>query len=563
MTILNELIEYSNKCINGEIISCKKHKQACIRFLKDLNNSNFVWNEEKAKSIVEWFSYLRHSKGVLAKQPIILTTWQKFVLCQVYGWEMKNTGERRFKRFFIEVGRKNAKSQMEAGVALYEISVKATETGEVREAYCAGVQREQSAIVFKEAQNMLVGSPLRKVFKSTRDKIEHTKTGSFLVPLSKEARRSGDGTNPALLIIDEYHQHPTTELYDLGLGANAKDNILMIITTAGVNLNYPCYQQEYSYCSRVIDPNSDVENDRYFIDILEIDEEDDIKDKTIWEKANPVRMSYKQGIENIETAFKEATDIPEKMPIFLTKCLNKWVQATQNGYMDMQKWKKCVVPKITRDLKNQPVYVGFDMSATTDLTSVSFIVPIQEEVVKYYLYSHSFIPNREKLIERCNTDKVAYDLWEQQGYITITNTPVVDQDQVIAYVEEFCNKKGFKINTLCFDKSHASKLMLDCSKRGHVVEEVWQSYKHLNEATTKFREEVYKGNIIVEKNPVLDFAIYNAVIRENNGLIKIDKEHKKNRIDPVDASLFAFKLAYYHDFNADASLDAFLKFYGI
>ena len=111
MTILEELKKYADDCINDRIVSCKKHKWACMRFLRDLERENYKyrWNEEKAQRIVKWFTYLRHSKGILAGQPINLTTWQKFILCQVYGWEDVD-GIRRFKKAFTEVARKNVET---------------------------------------------------------------------------------------------------------------------------------------------------------------------------------------------------------------------------------------------------------------------------------------------------------------------------------------------------------------------------------------------------------------------------------------------------------------------
>ena len=144
MTIKNELIGYAMDCISGNIVSGEKHKWACKRFLDDIerNEWKYIWNEEKAKNIITWFTYLKHSKGVLAGQPINLTAWQKFILCQIYGWEDKK-GVRRFKKAFVEVARKNAKTQMQAGSLLYEISVVATKNNEIAETFCAGTKREQ------------------------------------------------------------------------------------------------------------------------------------------------------------------------------------------------------------------------------------------------------------------------------------------------------------------------------------------------------------------------------------------------------------------------------------
>lgn len=559
MTIKQELINYANDCLSGKIISCIAHKWACQRLLDDLKKSDvrnalsepfpFYWNEEEAQRIVNWFACLKHHKGKLAGQFIHLTVEQKFFVCQIYGWRQDDTGYKRFTHTFLEVARKNAKSQLEAGIALYEIACESTRWGEIYEAYCAGTKRDQSKIVFDEANNMLKGSPLRKKFKITRNAIIHIKTGSFLKALSKDDGQNGDGSNPALLILDEYHQHPNTDFYDLGLGGNTQQALLMIITTAGKDLNCPCYQQEYKYVKKLLNPDvTSVINNNYLADVFELDEGDDIHNPENWKKANPIRMSYAEGVAKIEEAYKIALITPEKMTAFLTKMLNIWVQAKNNGYMDMAKWKACVVEKCDIDTRGMSVYVGFDMSAKIDLTSVSFIIPIQlDRKVKYIVYSHSFIPNREKLMERTLKDKVSYDAWERNGFITVTNTPIVDQTAVINYVLDFVAKHEWKIECLCFDPANASKLMMELAEE-YVVEEVYQSPKSLNEATAGFREQVYDGNVIVLVNPVLNFAMANAVTRSSNGLIKIDKDAVKQKIDPVDATLCAFKLAYYHDF---------------
>lgn len=555
MTLKNELIKYSNDCISGEITSCKKHIGACKRYLKDLEREfNYYWNEDEAQKIVDWFALLRHSKGALSGQPIRLTAWQKFILCQIYGWREKITDKKRFKSSFIEVARKQAKSQMQAGVILYEMSVQSIRNKEIYETYCAGTKREQSKIIFNECRNLLNGSPLATKFKLKNTEIVHIKSGSFLKPLSKEDGRKGDGTNPAVLVLDEYHQHATTEFYDLGLGANTKESLLMIITTAGVDLNYPCYQQEYKYCSNILNQDSDIENDRYFVDICEIDEGDNRDDKRNWEKANPLRMSYPEGIEQLEEAYEIAKSIPEKMIAFRTKCLNEWVQAKELGYMNMEKWKKCQVSELPYEIRDRDVYVGFDMSAKIDLTSVGFILPIEDKnIMKYVIFSHSFIPNREKLIERQRVDKVPYDVWEEMGFLTITNTPIVDQEQVMQYVIKTCEKNNWKIKHLCFDPANASKLMMDLEKKGYEVTEVYQSHKSLNESTQGFREEVESENIVYLYNPLLNYSMGNAVIRQNNGLIKIDKDATTKKVDPLDALLAAYKLAMYHEFEFDLS----------
>lgn len=569
MTIKQELVKYAKQCINDKIVSCTKHKWACKRFLDDIERSknkdcSFYWDEEEAYKIVKWFGLLKHSKGVLAGQFITLTPAQKFGLCQIYGWRRKSNKLRRFNKSYQQKGRKNAKSQEQAGVILYEMAYGSVKNHEINECYCAGTKKEQSQVIFTECQNLLRGSPLATKFKCTQKAIVHTKTGSYLKALSKEDRKTGDGSNPACLVIDEYHQHPTTEFYDLGLGSGTKEPLLMIITTAGMDLNVPCYQQEYQYAAGLLDPDKpDIENDEYFADIFEAEPGMELTDETfelLAKMANPIRAYFDEGMKKLHDDYIIAKAVPEKMIAFLTKALNVWVQAKENGYMDMAKWNKCKVQSLPIDIRNHAVYVGFDMSAKIDLTSVAFIIPYKDgDTVKYILFSHSFIPNRDKLRERIMVDKMPYDAWERNEWLTITNTEIVDQNAVMNYVKEFCASRGLAIEALCFDPANASKLMLELSDEGYDVQEVYQSHKSLNESTAGFREQVYCGNVVFLNNPLLNYAMGNAVIRTNNGLIKIDKDATKRRIDPVDATLCAFKLAMYHEFVDTQSIDEWLN----
>lgn len=208
MTRRETITRYARDCLEGKIPACRKHKNFCKRLLRDFekfdNDPDFpyYWDEAGAEEIVRWFALLRHSKGELSGQPISLTPWQQSHLCQLYGWKRKADNRRRFKKMFIEASRKNGKSQENGGIALYECAVTSTKNNELNEIYTAGSKREQSLIVFEEADLMLRGSPLRRKFNITKSMIKHIKTGSYIKALSKDDRKSGDGSNPACLILD-------------------------------------------------------------------------------------------------------------------------------------------------------------------------------------------------------------------------------------------------------------------------------------------------------------------------------------------------------------------------
>ena len=535
MTILEELIGYCNDRIEGKEIACEKEIQACKRFIRDIENQGtdkfpYIWIEDEAEKIVEWFALLRHSKGVLEKQPIILNTWQKFNLCNIYGWYHKDTGYRRFRKAFIEVARKNAKSQMMAGVALYEISAFGVNASE---AFCLGTKMKQSKLVFKEAKLMLKGSPLKQKFKITRDSIQHEKSDSVLVPVSKEEGKDGDGSNPQFASIDEYHQHPTDEMYSvMATGMKSRpEPLLMIITTAGKDLNYPCYTQEYKYCSNIL--NGSMKNDTYFVMICELDKDDNISDERNWKKANPIVMTYDVGINSMREDYKIANDVPEKMTDFMTKNLNIWVQQKDNGYMDMSKWDKCGATKDNPfpDVTGLPVINGIDLSAIIDLTSLSFEISLPDG--KIAVMSHSFMPE-DTLRAKMKSDKVPYDLWVRDEWITITPGAVVDYNYVLKYIEDTYEKYNWTKGESCFDRALATWLMKELENKGFIPVEIPQGMFTLGEPTKDFRGQVYSENIIHDNNPVLTWAISNAITKkDHNDNIMLDKGKSAERIDPI------------------------------
>jgi len=358
--------------------------------------------------------------------------------------------------------------------------------------------------------------------------------------MSREDRIDGDGTSPQCGIIDEYHAHPTTEFYDIidsGMGARPQP-LLMIITTAGYNLNHPCYRVEYRYVSQILDPDNPIVNDRYFVMINELDKDDDIKDENNWEKANPILCSYEEGRQYIADQLKIALDVPERMRTFLTKNMNVWVDAKEDGYMEMNKWGKLKSPII--ELKKYPLWVGLDLSTTTDLTSIGLVSKLDDG--KYAVRQHSFMPE-DKLHERMNTDNVPFDLWEQKGYLTTTPGSVVDYSFVEQYILDL-RDDGYDIQEINFDKWNATHIVQILENHGFTMVEIPQMIRHLSGPTKEFRREVYAENIIHFDDPLLTWAISNAVQRQDaQENIMLDKSRSTERIDPIVAVINAFSRA--------------------
>lgn len=553
MSLEQWMVDYSHDVIEGHVIACQKHKWACKRFLRDLEREGtdgfpYLFDEKKALRFLKWMTMFKHTKGVLRGQNINPHEIQVFVFANIYGWVHKDTDYRRFKKAYWQVGRKNAKSQSLACVASYEAMAFGENMSEV---YIGATKTEQARIVWTETEAMLAGcKELKGKYSVKYGAIHHTKSRSIIRPLSKEDRRTGDGLNPQCGIIDEYHAHDTDEIVnilDSGMIARAQP-LLMMITTAGTNLNHPCYRNEYQYVERLLNPHTDVENDTYFAMVNELDKDedgnilDDIKDEKAWLKANPIAASYPEGIDNIRSRLQIALEIPEKMDEFLTKNMNIWVNRRAQGFISADRWSVCGADELP-DIRDLDAYVGVDLSATTDLSSVSIVIPLNDG--RFAVLSHSFIPE-DKLEEREKTDKMPFRLWEREGWLTTTPGAVVDYTYIQVYIRRLEERYGIHVKEICYDKYNARHMMQELEAEGFVVVEIPQSIRYLSEPTKNFRTKVFEKKIIHNKNAVLSWAVGNAITRKDSQEnIMLDKAKSIDRIDPLAALINAHARAMF------------------
>lgn len=573
MSLRKELIDYSNSVISGETIACKKHRWACMRFLHDLEREGtdpfpFIFKEERGEHFLKWMRLFKHRQGL----PRIVGTFiephiiQKFVFGNIYGWYHRDTGYRRFRKMYWQVGRKNAKSQSLACVASYELMVFTKGRSEV---FCGATKTEQARIVWDECRAMLEkcdtlnGSPVngvsvREKFHVAYSKIIHNLTDSVFRALSEEDRKTGDGLNVQCGIIDEYHAHDTSEILDiLTTGGGARpEPFIPIITTAGLDLRCPCYRVEYNLCSKILNPDIDFTIDSYFVMINELDRNDspdnitvngkdvpagelidDITDEKNWIKSNPIQCSYPEGVDFIREELKGALEEPEKMTNFLTKLMDVWVNQREIGYMDMAKWASCGVSdaRPMPDVAKKQCFPGVDLSAVHDLTSVNFEIPLEND--EYAILSHSFIPG-DTLEKRMKSDKMPFDLWAREGWITIIPGPVVEYEKVLEYIDGQFEKYGWKKDELCYDRAMAAWFVGEAEKRGFKAVDIPQCYTGVSESTKDLKAKIYQRKIYHENNPVLSWAMSNAVCRKGpSGNIMLDKERSSDRIDPVSAAV--------------------------
>ena len=555
--LFSRVVDYANDIVNKKILACEKHIFSCKRFLEDFNNPNYYFDKVELLKFYLWSRQFKHRAGILKNEIIELIDFQLFVIANLFCWKRKDNGYRRYRKAYIQLARKNAKSQLLSLIASYECFL----SDEQSEVYLAGWDKEQSSIVYREIESQLRSSQrLQGKYKGSYGKITNLKDGGFIKPLSREARNTGDGTNPSVGIIDEYHSHKTSEIYDVILsGMVARPQPLMnIITTAGFDLTRPCYK-EYEYVSKILDPNIDVHNEEYFAIICELDKDDNIKDETVWIKANPVVATYEEGLNYLRGELKSALDAPEKLRNFLTKNMNKWVDMRDGGYMDMSKWKSAYKDFNFNTFKGKECIVGLDLSTKLDLTSVGFEF-IQEG--KYYVLSHSFMP-RDTFEKRVREARLPFKLWEEEGWITVTEGMVVDYNYIKKYIQDIEEKYEITITDICYDPWNASQFANDMSELGYSMVEIRQGIRTLGEPCKSFREEAYQGNLFHNDNPVLNWACSNAITKQDaNANFMLDKSQSSDKIDPLASLINAHVIAIQEPIDVNEITSEFLDMLG-
>jgi len=529
--------KYAKQVLSGNIIASKWVNKACERHLNDIKQSKkhrqyeYKFDVEKAEEAINFFSFLKHSKGEWAGQPIELELWQSFIIGSTFGWVNKKTELRRFKTSFSMVARKNGKSTVAAGVGLKGLLADGEMGAEI---YTAAVKKDQAKIIFEEAQRMARASKyLMEYLEVLTNNINCKLTNSKFEPLSSDSK-SLDGLNVHFGLIDELHAHPTRKVYDLIEGGTASRSqpLIFIISTAGEETEGNICYEKYEYAQKVLD--GIIDDDSFFAFVAQIDDEDDWKDPEVWVKANP-NLGVSVKPEYLETKAKQALQSNLAQANFLRKHLNIFVQG-HSKWMNMDKWKACLVETNNLpDVRGLGAYIGVDLSAKYDLTSVGIDFPLDDG--RYILKSHSFMPE-DRLEEKIRSDNVPYDIWAQNGWITLTPGDVVDYDWIIDYLRN--QMKIYNIQELAYDPWNATQFAIDAQTEGLTTVEINQTLRNLSEPTKHIMEIVLSKKAIIENNPLLTWAVSNAVAKlDANENIMLNKSKSGKRIDPIAALVTA------------------------
>jgi len=538
--------QYARDVVEGRRIAGKPETQACQRHLDDLArqaDEDFPWvfDEDKADKIYRWFTYCKHVEGPMAGQPIELLPFQQFDLGCIFGWVHKETGYRRYKKAYIQEGRKNGKTATLAGVALYLMVGDREESPAV---YCAAVDKKQAQILYKATRAMALKSPdIRKRLRIHRGQISHLSRGGEMEAFSRETKNK-DGFNPSGAIIDEYHAHVTSEIYDLISSAKGQRGqpLMVIITTAGTNTEGPCHK-EYEYCKQILDDRT--LNERYFVMIREMEEFDDEHNPINWIKCNPLRMTMPLSREELQEQHDEAFGSldTEKIRTFRVKNLNLWVHSTEDSYMGayIDKWDKLKVSrkKFLELTKGMLCNVGVDLSKKIDLTADAMLFVLPDDRIA--VCAHGFMP-QAGVKKHQKTDKIPYTNWKEAEWLTITPGDVTDYGKVQGHIQDMELENGWRVHQICYDPYNATHFANEMQDDGYTCIEVRQGMRTLSEPTKLFREMVASGKIVHDGSPLLKSAVANAMQEtDKNENIMLTKKNASDtkRIDPLAAVIDA------------------------
>ena len=515
----------------GDYVKKKKYKPTKFK-AKDS-----VYNAQLADFAVNFIECLCHTKGTWAGKPFLLLDWQEQIIRDLFGI-VKPNGYRQFNTAYIEIPKKNGKSELAAAVALLLCCGDGEQRAEI---YGCAADRGQATIVFDVAADMVRMCPaLNKRCKilASQKRIIYTPTNSFYQVLSAEAY-SKHGFNIHGVVFDELHTQPNRKLFDVmtkGSGDARMQPLYFLITTAGTDTNSICYETHQKAVDilegRKIDPT-------FYPVIYGAGQEEDWTDPKVWKKANP-SLGETIGMDKVKAACDSARQNPGEENSFRQLRLNQWVKQAVR-WMPMEKWDACAFPVNPEDLEGRVCYGGLDLSSTSDLTAFVLVFPPEEDEEPYYILPYFWLPE-ETLPIRVNRDHVPYDVWERQGFIQTTEGNVVHYGYIEKYIERLGEK--YNIREIAFDRWGAVQMVQNLEGMGFTVVPMGQGFASMSPPTKELMKLTLEKKLAHGGHPVLRWNMDNIFIRTDPaGNIKADKAKSTEKIDGAVATIMALDRA--------------------
>lgn len=529
-------LDYARRVQSGEIQACKWARLAIDRQLDDLarepgDSWPWVFDAERAERPCDFLELLPHIKGKWARERrlIELDPWQCFILTTVFGWVHRETGLRRYREVYLEIPRKNAKSTLSSGVALYMLTADGEQGAEV---YSAATTRDQARIVFDDAKAMAERTPDMRTYLGVailQHCITVAATASKFAPLAAEGSTL-DGLNVHFAVLDELHAHKTRAVYDVidtARGAR-EQSLLWNITTAGTDRGGICYERRThltKVLERVIDDPST------FGIIYGIDDTDDPFVEASWAKANP-NWGVSVLRDDMEAAARKAAAMPSAMNNFLTKRLNVWVNG-ESPWMDMRAWERCADKTLQlADFAGEACWIGLDLAQKKDFAALCLV--FQRDGV-WNVFTRLYL--NELAVQESGNAHLSG--WARSGHVQVTDGDITDFDVVAEDLRSYCRQ--FDVQEIAFDPALSMYFAGKLIEEGLPLVEITQRAVFFTPPLIQVENLVLEKKLKFDGNPVMTWMVSNLVVKVSkfNELRSPTKERPENKIDGPMAMLMA------------------------
>jgi phage terminase large subunit-like protein len=493
-----------------------------------------MFDEKKADRAVKFIELLRHT-GDYNGVPFSLLDWEKQIVRDVYGTMHPVDPLRRlFRTVYIEMSKKNGKSEFVGGIANKHLFDKNERNGEIYG--CAG-DKQQASIIYETAVEMIEqDKDLEKRVKinDSYKLITNKETGTFYKVLSAEAYTK-HGIRPSVVLFDELHVQPNRGLWDTmtkGAFLARRQPLLWVITTAGddpdrVSIGWEIHEKAESILKARAagDPTKDIPN---WYPVIHSYPGEDIYNEKNWYLANP-SLGHHLRIEDLRELAYEAKLSPADERTFRWLHLTQWITTKLTTWLPLDLFEATNGQWSRNDLLGKECYMGMDLSTTTDLSAICLVFPPQEGFSDWRVIWDCWIPE-DNMKDRIKEDKVPYDKWAAAGWIRPTKGNIVDYNVIEERINE--SRKLYKVKELDADRSFAAMLLQRLQQDGLECVDIDQSYEELTDPMNMIEVFLRKRQMTHEANPVASWCFGNTSIAKNgNAQIKYVKERKGRSVD--------------------------------
>jgi phage terminase large subunit-like protein len=534
--------DYARRVISGKIPACKWIKLLCQKHLDDKAASKaadypFAFDPAKAERVAKFLQLLPHTKGKWAgkRETVKLEPWQLFSVCIPFGWVRKKDNNRRYRTVVVFVPRKNGKSIIGGGIGLYML----TADGEFgAEIYSGATTEKQAWEVFRPAKLMVERTPdLANHYgvDVNASNICRLEDGSRFEPV---IGKPGDGSSPSCAIVDEYHEHQDSTLFDTmetGMGSREQP-MMLVITTAGSNIGGPCHLLVRD-AERMLE--GVIVRDELWPALYTVDDGDDWTDERVLKKANP-NFGVSIGADFLLARQRDAMQSASKQAVFRTKHLNEWVGA-KNAWLNMLRWKQCQPRKTLAELEGRPCFIGLDLASKIDIAGNILVFPPVEGDSLWHVHGRYYLPDA-RVIEELDSNTARYREFDALGLLTLTDGEVIDFEVIKEDLREFAGR--FDVQQVAYDPWQATQLAQEMQAEGLLMVEVRQTVQNISEPMKELEALVLRKVLAHGDCPVLTWMASNVLakldVKDN---IYPNKERPESKIDGIVGLIMALSRA--------------------